>query len=167
METGRIVELVRRAEAGDEGALPGIQALFDGDRGERLVEAFGGDMARTAEQLMVARSSGKNLVVREALQRKLAALRAELAGPDPTPIERLLAERAALCWLAVNEFEAAAQQIGPISIEVADYQQRRIDRAHKRFLTALKTLAAVRKLAVPALRVNVAVVQESPDPVDG
>jgi hypothetical protein len=167
-ETGKIVELIRRAEAGDEGALPGLRALFEGDRGEILVEEFGGDMARTAERSMVARAAGTNLVMREALHSKLAALRAELAGPDPTPIERLLADRAALCWLAVFEFEAAAaQQLGPISIEVADYQQRRIDRAHKRFLTALKTLAAVRKMAVPALQINVAMSRKFTNKVEG
>jgi hypothetical protein len=167
-ETGEIVGLIRRAEQGDESILPQLQALFDGDRGARLVEAFGGDMARTAEQLMVARSSGENMVVREALHRKLAALRAELAGPDPTPIERLLAERAALCWLGVNEFEAAAaQQLGPISIDQADYEQRRLDRAHKRFLMALRTLTAVRKMAVPALQINVAMRQKVTNKAEG
>ena len=34
--------------------------------------------------------------------------------------------------------------------------QRRIDRAHRRFLSTLKTLAAVRRLALPALQINVA-----------
>ena len=29
-----------------------------------------------------------------------SACRDELAGPDPTPLERILCERAALCWLA-------------------------------------------------------------------
>ncbi len=32
------------------------------------------------------------------MSRKLAKLQAELGGPDPSPIERLLAEREALCW---------------------------------------------------------------------
>jgi hypothetical protein len=31
-----------------------------------------------------------------------------------------------------------------------------MDRAHKRYLSAIKTLATVRKLAVPVLQINVA-----------
>jgi hypothetical protein len=154
--TDPILALVRRATAGDESSLPELRKLFDECPDSRFVNEVGGDMARTAEDSMIARAAGKNLVAREALRRKLAALRAELAGPTPTPIERLLAERAALCWLAVYEFEAAAaQQLGPIALALADYYQRRIDRAHKRYLTALRTLATVRKLAVPALQVNI------------
>ena len=36
------------------------------------------------------------------------------------------------------------------------YLQRCIDWAHKRYLSAIKTLAVVRKLAVPVLQVNIA-----------
>jgi hypothetical protein len=37
-----------------------------------------------------------------------------------------------------------------------DYHQRRMDRAHRRYLSAIKTLATVRKLAVPVFQVNIA-----------
>ena len=43
-----------------------------------------------------------------------------------------------------------------MSITQADYFQRRIDRAHRRFLSAVETLARVRKLALPILQVNIA-----------
>jgi hypothetical protein len=36
----------------------------------------------------------------------------------------------------------------------AEYYQRSRDRAHRRFLSALKALALVRRLAVPVLQVN-------------
>jgi hypothetical protein len=71
------------------------------------------------------------------------------------PIERLLAERAALCWFCVNQYEASySQQRSTLAIAQAESQQRRIDRAHHRFLTAVRTLAQVHKLALPALQVN-------------
>ena len=38
----------------------------------------------------------------------------------------------------------------------AEYYQRRMNHAHKRYLSALKTLALVRKLAVPVLQMNIA-----------
>jgi hypothetical protein len=37
-----------------------------------------------------------------------------------------------------------------------EYYQLRMDRAHKRYLSALKTLALARKLPVPVLQVNIA-----------
>jgi hypothetical protein len=37
-----------------------------------------------------------------------------------------------------------------------NYHQRKIDRAHARLLSAVRTLAQVRKLAVPALQLNIA-----------
>lgn len=164
--TERLNDLVRRAAKGDESTLPEIRALLDSEKGDRLIEVLGGDMARNAERAMVEGSLGKNLAAREALHRKLAALRAELTGPDPTPIERLLAERAALCWLTVNGYEAAyAQRGGDLTIAQAEFQQRRIDRAHKRYLTALRTLATMRKLAIPALQVNIARNQRINNPV--
>lgn len=42
------------------------------------------------------------------------------------------------------------------SIRLADFYQRRMDAANKRFLAAVKALAVVRKLAVPVLQVNIA-----------
>jgi hypothetical protein len=43
-----------------------------------------------------------------------------------------------------------------MSMELAAHFQRCIDRAHVRYLTSLKTLAVVRKLALPVLQVNIA-----------
>jgi hypothetical protein len=42
-----------------------------------------------------------------------------------------------------------------MTLRQADYHRRRIDAAHSRFLSAVKTLATVRKLALPALQVNI------------
>ena len=43
-----------------------------------------------------------------------------------------------------------------MTLAQSEHAQRRIDRAHRRYLSTLKTLAAVRRLAVPALQINVA-----------
>jgi hypothetical protein len=98
----------------------------------------------------------KSPVVREAVNRKLALLRSELEGPAPTPLERLLAERAALCWFQVNSYEDQFERCRDLNIRQADFHQRKIDAAHRRFLSAVKTLATVRKLALPAIQVNIA-----------
>jgi hypothetical protein len=116
-----------------------------------------GSSAEWLRQSIARKASGGNLLAREAIQRKIDSVRAELEGPNPTPIERLLAERASLCWHIANWYESGfIESIGDMTIGQADYQQRRLDRAHRRFLSAVETLARVRKLAVPMLQVNVA-----------
>jgi len=120
------------------------------------VDAFGGDLARRSQQTLVEKFCGKNLLVKESIARKMEALRAELGGPSPAPLERLLAERAVACWLHLHHLEMIYAQKESMSLELGTYYQRCIDRAHKRYLSALKTLAVVRKLAIPVLQVNIA-----------
>ena len=42
------------------------------------------------------------------------------------------------------------------SLHLGAYYQRSVSAAHRRFLSAIKTLVVVRKLALPGLRVNIA-----------
>ncbi|HEY3585943.1 MAG TPA: hypothetical protein VGK85_02270, partial [Myxococcaceae bacterium] len=53
-------------------------------------------------------------------------------------------------------FAGASASPQRLTLRQADFHQRRIDRAHRRFLATLRTLAAVRRLAVPALQVSIA-----------
>jgi hypothetical protein len=117
---------------------------------------LGGDLAREAQRALIGRCSGTNLLHREALTRKLDLLRAEVAGPTPTPVERLLAERVAACWLHLHHLELLYAQRESLSVAHGTYFHRAIDRAHARYLAAIKALAQVRRLAVPALQVNIA-----------
>lgn len=148
--------LIRRARDGDRSTLPQLRALLaDPVRGRWYVDHHGSP----PEWLYCAAESniaGDDLVIREAFRRKLDEVRDELAGPDPTPMERLLADRAAWCWAEVNIRQSAYENSDNLSIRQAEFHQRRIDAAHRRFLSAIKTLATVRKLALPALRINVA-----------
>jgi hypothetical protein len=41
-----------------------------------------------------------------------------------------------------------------MTLAQSEHSQRRIDRAHRRYLSTLKTLASVRRLALPALQIN-------------
>jgi hypothetical protein len=82
--------------------------------------------------------------------------RAELLGDNPTPVERVLVERVLACWLQVQDAELRTAQEPNAYIKLADFHQRRMDATNRRFLVAVKTLALVRKLAVPVLQVNIA-----------
>jgi hypothetical protein len=83
-------------------------------------------------------------------------LREELAGPSPTPLERLLVERVVACWLQVQDADVRYAQAKSLSLEWSKHHQQRMDRAHKRYLSAIKALTLVRKLALPVLQVNIA-----------
>jgi hypothetical protein len=83
-------------------------------------------------------------------------LRDELAGPNPTPLKRLLVERIVACWLHLHHLEAIYSGKESMSLDLGSYYQRSISSAQKRYLAAIKTLAVVRKLAVPVLPVNIA-----------
>src|SRR5512135_1724423 len=82
------------------------------------------------------------------------------AGPEPSPIEQALAETAALSWFALRLYEAtyvcSSKSESGLTIKQADFHLRQIDRTHRRLLSSLKTLATVRRLALPALQINVA-----------
>jgi hypothetical protein len=145
-------QFLERAENGDTATIPLLREMLQNSTDMRTI---GGDLAQIAEKALIDSVGGKNLLFKEALTRKLELLRAELAGTKPTPVENLLVERIVMCWLQVQHAELwYAQQAGNLSL--AHYHQDRLDRAHRRYLSALKTLALIRKLAVPVLQVNLA-----------
>jgi hypothetical protein len=151
----------KKAAKGDESCLPQVEALLsDPDLGEMVVDYCGSSGVWLSTSI-ANKASGGDLLTREAIHRKIDSVQTELEGPNPTPIERLLAERASLCWQIANWYESRLiDSVGEMTIAQADYHQRRIDRAHRRFLSAVETLARVRKLAVPMLQVNVAKTQQ-------
>ena len=100
--------------------------------------------------------TGNNLLAKEAAPRKLKAMKEELAGSSPTPLERLLVERVVASGLQLQHAEAMyAQNLKHLAMAQSEYHQRRLDRLHKRYLSAIRTLAQIRKLGVP-VQINVA-----------
>jgi hypothetical protein len=97
---------------------------------------------------------------REKLREELEEYASSLAGPNPTPIERTLSETAALAWFALRlhelQFVGGATSERGLTLAQSEHHQRRIDRAHRRLMSTLKTLAAVRRLGLPAVQINIA-----------
>jgi hypothetical protein len=149
-----VKKLLRKAEKGDITALPALRMWMDRTPGywEEV-----GDMAKTARETLIRTLSGdKNLVVQEAHARKCAALTAELAGPQPSPLERLLVERIVLCWLHLHYDETLyVQHREKLTLRQDEFFQQRISKAQARYLSAIRTLAQVRRLGVPAVQVNI------------
>jgi hypothetical protein len=151
----RLAEYWARVESGDPTVYRSVKMAFDGAPDESI-EAGGGDLPARVVEGLTGRLAGTNLYRREAIARKLARVRGDLEGPDPSPVERLLAKRAAVCWLAAYEADLACQGWDALAGDkVATYFERRRDGAHRRLLSALRALGVLRKLAAPAYRPRV------------
>ena len=141
-------EILYRASKGDETVRPLLADVLS-RHPEFHQEA--GDLGRIAERTWVALIARSNLVVEESVPARLAKMKADLAGPEPTPLERLLVDQVVLAWLQTH----AASQLDAVNAgpenacKQRDELQRRHDRAQRYYLTALKTLATVRKLLRP------------------
>ncbi len=148
----KFMALIDRAQDGDEEALPALRKVLDEEpRIARVV-----DLARDVERSIVKRMSGDDVFAQEAIPRNLKTMRREIAGENPSPIERLLAERITVCWLELQYFQAIyAQNLDKLTITQSDYHQRRIDKAHRRYLSSIKALAQIRKMG-PAVQINIA-----------
>ena len=115
-------------------------------------------MAEAQEALLSVRSSPRT----RSLPRKLHA---EMCGPDDgisraasdTP-EKLLVDRIVLCWLHLHDAETLyAQNMRKPLDYPGDLSPTPVSRlAHNRYLSAIRTLAQVRRLQVPAVQVNIA-----------
>jgi hypothetical protein len=114
-----------RIEAGDPSLVGHVKGVFDASP-EELTREWGGDLAARVVDVLTTLVAGKHLYKREAVARKLAAVRADLEGPDPSPGVRLLAERAAVCWLAAYEADLACESFGALAgAKVTAFYERR------------------------------------------
>ena len=148
----KLIELLERAEEGDTEVLPTLRKVLDE---EPKIARFI-DLARNVERSIVKSLSGDDLFSQEAIPRNLKEMREQIAGENPSTLERLLAERIAVCWLQLQYYEAIyAQNLKKFTITQSEYHQRRIDKAHKRYLSAIRTLAQLRKIG-PAVQINIA-----------
>ena len=134
--------VLARASGGDQSALPRLRALLDETGLWRRL----GDLAAHAELTWIGHVSGTDLALKEMLARKLGALKAELGGPAPSPLERLLVDRVVIGWLMVYhaDLEAAGTKDG--DPRRADLALKRQTQAELRYATAIKALAAIRRL---------------------
>jgi hypothetical protein len=114
------------------------------------------DLACDVERIIVREMAGGNRMVEEAMPRKLEAMRNDLAGENPSALENLLVERIVVCWLQVQHFEVLyARSMKSLPGAQSEHHQKRIDRAHRRYLSSIRSLAQIRKMG-PAVQINIA-----------
>lgn len=145
--------IVRKAEKGDKTALAEVRELFTR---AGTADLLSGNVAKESLRLLVKTTTGGNPVIREATERKFDEMRGELLGANPTALERLLVERILATWYHLHQLEAQYAGKESMSLALGLYYQKSMTAAQKRYLSAIKALAEVRKLALPALQVNIA-----------
>jgi hypothetical protein len=77
----KLMDLIDRAQDGDEGALPLLQKVLDEvPRVARII-----DLARNVERSIVKNLSGDDVFTQEAIPRNLKTMRKEIGGENPSP----------------------------------------------------------------------------------
>ena len=148
--------LIGRAQSGDEEASFAIRNILEEE--PNLAHTIVEVATRKTERLLLDKTSGGNVLLREALALQHKARREEIAGPNCSPLELLLAERIVACRVLLEQAEVVhAGRLGKLTISQDEYHQRRVDRLHKRYLSAIHELARVRRLLRPHVtQVNLA-----------
>src|SRR5439155_5077307 len=137
--------LVQAAVAGDSAVLPQVRALLDAvpEWSEEL-----GDLLQQTETTLLDMSIGKNLLKREAVKRDLDE-HARRLTEEPSYVEALLIRQIRLDLLMLHTAQQRAQERRDL------HSDKLLNSAHRRFLSSLKSLEQMRKLA-PSIRVQIA-----------
>jgi hypothetical protein len=146
--------LMRRADDGDEEARAELCRRMDHAQPAKLEEI--GCLARRAEDALL-HAANRDFVSYEAARRCLEEKRRDLAGPNPTALERALADRLAFALAEADYLAAWRARGGEMSIKQSEHLERRYSAAHARAMSAARTLATVRRLLPGAPTVAVGV----------
>jgi hypothetical protein len=161
MKIERLQELSSRAEGGDKEARAELRRALADCSPAIIAEAS--SVARRAERMMIKTISAGEPLMQETLKVRLEHLRAEIAGENPTPLERLLIERVVAGWLLVEVLEAlvaaqfyrGAPKASRVPPSYIIQMSRILESASRRHLAAIRTLAQIRKMG-PAVQINLA-----------
>ena len=167
-----IDRLVAATQAGDDAARKRCHEIamrgVQGDKGDKaalrdFANLYWADRARfrpvlekllnQPRDMLLAKGLGEDRTVAHvAIGYEMQSMADRLAGPNPSEIERLLADRAALCWLDAHVCDLRGIQNMGTGAEGVTLRRR--DAAHRRYLSSLKALASVRKVSLVAVQVN-------------
>jgi hypothetical protein len=153
---GWLTAMSQGAAAGDERASQAlIEACETVPRLWEILSTLASLSVRSWVDLLTAERSGAE-IVRRTIEKEIERKRSEVAGKDPSPLERLLAERVALCWVAVTyaDAEYARKLKAGMSFREGEYLARRCELTNRQLLKAIESLARVRRLLTP-MQVNI------------
>ncbi len=148
-----ILQVLERAKDGDETVTEQVREMLT--ICPEFAGSLGGDLAQITERLLSTAVAGDDIAFREAIKLKMEVLRQDLAGPAATPLEALLVDRIVICWLQVQMADIAQAKGEAQTITLEKFQLCRQDSANRRYLAAIRSLATIRKMALPVLQINV------------
>jgi hypothetical protein len=142
--------LTERAGRGDADATTTLARLL-GDRPELkgLVRELD-DLATKVEGVWARAAGLGNKLAEAAAQEEAARLKAELLGPDPTVLDRMLASNLVTSYLASQYASAVAARPSEVPAVTA-VRDRRAESAQRRLIGAVKAWTLVRGKAAKGL----------------
>jgi hypothetical protein len=158
---GELRILSERVEDGDKNARKELRKALRESAPEVISRAS--DIGRRGRWVLI-KTIARDPLTEEALVARLDLMRAEVAGPDPSPLEVLLTERICSLWLLIEVLECLVS--AQLSSDLPKEQRTGMsflrdilkwqESASRRYLAALKTLAQVRKLQsnTPSIQYN-------------
>ena len=150
-----LTALVKKADAGDQASLQELRGFLDAN--PQLWRRLG-DMAGHVEMALVGLIAGGDSLVSESVRFEAERLRQDLLGDDPGAVERLLADQVVVTHLRLRYLEVRAAEAGSEGGGRAAGLARQVEGARRGHLSALRTLAVVRKLGAggqPGARLRV------------
>jgi len=97
-----------------------------------------GDLAFQAEESLLVAILGEQEGAQTCVREKMKQMRVELGWSESSALERILIERIVATWLDLHFAELVCNQWKDGTIHEAKYKQHRIDRSHKRHLSAIE-----------------------------
>ena len=147
-----LFDAIAKADAGDAEALGIVKAML---RDAPKVAETLTDLAYNAEVAILANVPAG---ATELFRSQTRSLRMDLIREGTgSALERMLIRRIGLDYLATLQAERS-RAIAPgetCSLELARFYDQQADRAHRRFLASVESLARVRKLITP-IQINIA-----------
>ena len=159
---GELRTLSQRVEDGDKSARKELRNALRESAPEVISRAS--DISKRGQWALIKTVAANDPLTEEALVARLDLMRAEVAGPEPSPLEVLLTERICSLWILIEVLEmlVSVQLLGDLPRErrspmsflqhVFKWQES----ANRRFLSSIRELARVRKLQsnVPGIQYN-------------
>jgi len=116
------------------------------------------DVGRTTRDSII-KQLGKGALTRQGIQRQATAMSDGMGYDTATTLERGLIEHVVACWLRLQQVEHRyAQFMGQdyVVLAQADWWERRLTAAQRRYVRACESLARVRRLTrSTVLQVNI------------
>jgi len=151
-----LVAMTQLAAQGDDRASQAlIEACQTVPRLWEILSTLSSLAVRTWVDLLAPAGPGSE-ITRRTIEKEIERKRNEVAGEDSSPLERLLAKRVALCWLAASyaDAEYARKLKAGISFREREFYGKRCEQTNRQLLKAIESLARVRRLLAP-VQVNI------------